>query len=98
MEQIRLRDKVCVYCEKKMIYPHTKKNRVDWATIEHLNRFAPWNNSKTVAISCWSCNSSRGQKKLREWFKSKYCETKEINEKTVAEVVKKYLRKPESRS
>jgi hypothetical protein len=65
--------------------------RNDWCTIEHLNYLPPWNNSATVVICCWSCNSSRGNKKLLDWFKTPYCQRNNINEKTVAEPVKKYL-------
>ncbi|KKR69528.1 MAG: hypothetical protein UU12_C0044G0006 [Candidatus Woesebacteria bacterium GW2011_GWA2_40_7b] len=50
----------------------------------------------TVAICCESCNSSRRDKKIWGWFEKKYCKNKNINEKTVAEPVKKYLQTPGS--
>lgn len=65
--------------------------RGDWATIEHLNHLPPWDNPATVAICCWSCNSSRGNRKLQDWFKMPYCLGKSINENTVTEPVRKYL-------
>jgi hypothetical protein len=92
--QIRLRDKVCVYCGKKMKKGHPK----DGPTIEHLNNIphdyypselTEWD----VAICCHSCNTSRGAKHYWDWLKSPYCIKKNINKKTVADVVKKYMAK-----
>jgi hypothetical protein len=95
VDEIRARDKNCVYCHKIMIYPCVGDNRRDWATIEHLNYLPPWNNPKTVAICCGSCNSSRSNKKLRDWFKMPYCVERNINESTIAIPVKEYLRENE---
>ena len=92
LQNIRARDKTCVYCKKKMTSPSAGGDRRNWATIEHLNHLPPWNNAKTVAICCGSCNSSRGKKKLMDWFETPYCTEHSINEKTVAEPVKKYLK------
>jgi len=88
---IRARDKVCVYCHKIMIEPSIGGSRKDWATIEHLNHLPPWDNSDTVAFCCGSCNSSRGNKKIIDWFKTSYCIGKNINFDTVAKPVKKYI-------
>jgi hypothetical protein len=82
---------VCVYCHKNMSDHVPNSHRGDWYTIEHLNHLPPWNNPKTVAFCCWSCNSSRGNKPLREWFKTRYCQLRNINEATVGEPVKTYL-------
>jgi hypothetical protein len=92
LEKIRARDKTCVYCHKVMVKTSVKNQRRDWATIEHLNHLPPWNNPKTVAICCGSCNSSRGQKTLEGWFESKYCMERNINVNTVANPVKIFLR------
>ena len=73
LKNIRARDLKCVYCHKDMKKPNPSIRRQDWATIEHMNYLPPWNNPKTVAICCFSCNASRGKKKLEDWFKSKYC-------------------------
>ena len=97
------RDKNCVYCHKCMIYPYDINYRKDSATIEHLNFDGPfyWNKGleePDIVICCGQCNSSRGIKKLSDWFKSDYCITKNINKNTVAEPVKKYLiRKSENK-
>jgi len=92
LNKIRERDKDCVYCHKKMINPSDGGFCGDWATIEHLNCLPPWNNPNTIAICCGSCNSSRGDKKLSDWFKSAYCIERNIKKETVAESVQEYIR------
>lgn len=92
IERIRKRDKKCVYCGKIMVNSRYSENRKDWATIEHLNHLPPWDNPSTVAICCGSCNSSRGDKKLLNWFKGEYCIKSNINKRTVAKPVKDYLK------
>ena len=91
LKKIRDRDKKCVYCHKKMTNLSTGGYRGDWATIEHLNHLPPWDNINTIAICCGSCNSSRGAKKLLDWFKSSYCTERNINKETVAEPVQEYI-------
>ncbi len=91
LQLIKYRDKDCVYCGKKLL-EHSKENpRVDWYTIEHLNYTPPWNNSKTVVMCCWSCNSSRGNKKIRDWFNTDYCLSRKITIKTITKEVRKYI-------
>jgi hypothetical protein len=92
LDRIRRRDLACVYCHKTMIPAGSDGPRADWATIEHLNHLPPWDDPETVAICCWSCNSSRGNKPLRAWFTSSYCRARGIDETTVAEAVRHYLR------
>lgn len=76
--------------------PCTGTNRRDWATIEHLNFAGPfyWKDglqAEEIVICCGSCNSSRGVKKLPDWFSSPYCIERNITAATVAAPVKKYL-------
>ena len=94
--KIRARDKRCVYCHKEMIYLFISDKQRDCATIEHLNFDGPfyWKEGlqiEDVVICCGSCNSSRGVKRLSDWFSTKYCIAKNINESTVADPVKEYL-------
>ena len=96
-KRLRARDKKCVYCKKSMTYPCTGDKQRDWATIEHFREEGPfyWDlklKEKDLAICCGSCNSSRGVKKHRSWFKTAFCVERKINEKTVALPVKKYLK------
>src|SRR3989344_4547350 len=89
LKKIRERDTYCVYCHKMMYdYSHAIGSPSDKATIEHF--YPPYNDPSTVAYCCSSCNSSRGPKELLDWFKTKYCKDNNINEKTIAESVKKY--------
>src|SRR5262245_59293189 len=88
LSEIRARDKTCVYCGKTMLYPYVAKNHADCATIEHLNFNGPfyWNKglqAQDSAICCGSCNSSRGVKKLTDWFKTQYCIDRHISANTV---------------
>lgn len=96
LAEIRARDKSCVYCHKIMIDPYQTQKSKDSATIEHLNSDPPfhWSDGLRedgIAICCGSCNSSRGQKRLTDWFKSRYCIDRNINADTVADPVKRYL-------
>ena len=96
LQKVRSRDKKCAYCHKEMIFPYDVNRRQDSATIEHLNFDGPfyWNDGlqiEDIVICCGSCNSSRGIKKLQDWFKTKYCVEKNINEDTVSYPVKEYL-------
>lgn len=97
LESIFKRDKTCVYCHKVMISHRANSKRANWHTIEHLNYLPPWNNPATVVFCCWACNSSRGNKKLRVWFKKSYCKERNINENTVTGTVRKYIKDVEDR-
>jgi len=84
LKRIRSRDEDCVYCQKPMIYPCDRTSYRDSATIEHLNCDGPfyWSDGlqpEDIVICCGSCNSSRGAKKLTEWFTTRYCIEKNIN-------------------
>ena len=91
LNEIRKRDQTCIYCHKKMIEPSVNGQRRNWATIEHLNHLPPWDNPDTVAFCCWSCNSSRSDKKIIDWFKTSYCIDKNINYGSVAKPVRNYI-------
>ena len=89
--RIRARDKTCVYCDASMKrWPC--KGRASEATLEHFNNRGPFSKKYNLAICCRGCNSSKGTKTLLAWFKSAYCEKKNICEATVALAVKRYLR------
>lgn len=97
LSEIMERDKQCVYCGKVMIYPYDRQNVRDSATIEHLSPHFPFHVSEgikedNIAMCCSSCNSSRREKELSDWFKKPYCISRNINENTVAAPVKSYLK------
>jgi hypothetical protein len=90
-KEIRARDKTCVYCGILMKQsPHAMG--ASGATIEHFNNEGDFDKRYNVAICRRSCNSSRGDKELLAWFKTPYCIEKNINDKTAATPVKKYIR------
>jgi hypothetical protein len=92
LNRLRQRDQLCVHCHKAMVPSGSDGPRTNWATIEHLNHEPPWDDSKTVAICCGSCNSSRVNRLLRDWFKGEYCRTRGIDRTSVAKPVRDYLR------
>ena len=87
-QEIRARDKTCVYCGKLM----KRSRRSFGATIEHFNNDGPFDAKYNVAICCRGCNSSKGTKDLLIWFTTDYCRERKINRKTVSEPVKDYMR------
>jgi hypothetical protein len=96
LARIRSRDNDCVYCRKRMIYPYVANCSRDCATIEHLNFEGPfyWKDGlqqEDIVICCGACNSSRGEKTLPAWFRTRYCMEKNINWLTVAAPVRSYL-------
>lgn len=101
-ERLRARHRVCAYCRGEIkAYLGVMGNRGDKATIEHLNRKGPFHwadglKENELVICCGRCNSSRGTKKLADWFESPYCQAHGISAATVAPEVKEYLRLPVS--
>jgi hypothetical protein len=91
-EKIRKRDKLCVYCHVELKdYSHApgvQKNKATWEHIDNDDLRSVTN----IVRCCGACNSSKGAKKLLEWFESEYCQKKNINEKTVLFVVRNWLR------
>jgi hypothetical protein len=92
LETIRARDQACVYCHTVMTPYGSESPSTGWATIEHMNHLPPWDDPTTVAICCSACNSSRGAKLLPDWFETDYCRSRGIDESTVAEPVRDFIR------
>lgn len=92
-EEVKERDKACVYCGIQMIEqmpPHGPRKAV--ATWEHIINDASIVTRDNIVRCCVACNSSKGTKKLSDWIESNYCKKRGINKATVAEVVKNALR------
>ena len=88
--EIRNRDKCCVYCGVEFTKAAvSKKTAASW---EHIINDASIVTRENIALCCCGCNSSKGAKPLKEWIQTKYCKEKGINENTVAPIVKKALR------
>ncbi len=86
---IRARDKRCVYCG---ILMKERSRASAGTTIEHFNNDGPFDEIYNLAICCRRCNSSKGTMKLSGWFKTPYCREREINEQTVSQPVRNYMR------
>ena len=91
-EEVRARDKTCVYCCVQMIEraPPGGHRRAA-ATWEHIVNDASIVTRENIARCCAACNSSKGTKDLSDWMQSSYCDKHGINQDTVAEVVRKAL-------
>ncbi len=92
-EEVKERDKACVYCRIQMIEkvpPGASRKAV--ATWEHIINDASIVTRENIARCCACCNSSKGTKDLVDWMQSSYCKKHGIKEDTVAEVVKKALK------
>jgi hypothetical protein len=95
VDAVRERDTRCVYCHKEMHKPSASVARASWATIEHFNHLPPWNNPDTIGICCFSCNASRGNKLILDWFRTAYCKERDISPSTVAVPVLEYISRHE---
>lgn len=85
-KEVRLRDLNCVYCGVKF-----QNNSCDMASWEHINNKGKDVEKWNIVLCCRSCNSSKGVKNLIDWLNSPYCLNKNINTKTVANIIKKYI-------
>jgi 5-methylcytosine-specific restriction endonuclease McrA len=96
-QEIRARDKTCVYCGVLMKqYPHA--SGTTGATIEYFDNNRHLEKKYNVAICCRRCNSSKGTMKLSGWFKTSYCVERKINEDTVAKPVTEFIQSRVDRS
>ncbi|MFY7957078.1 MAG: HNH endonuclease [Flavobacterium macrobrachii] len=93
-EFVLRRDLFCVYCGVDFSINHqSRKTKPSWEHIVNDIRISTINN---IAISCTSCNASKGAKLLEHWLDGQYCKNKGITKETVAEVVKKAILNPPS--
>lgn len=77
----------CIYCRKIMITrreAEAQKRMADYYTIEHFTK-------KLISYCCNACNASR-KLSLPDWFETPYCLARNINEETVAPIVREWLR------
>ena len=85
-QEIRQRDKVCVYCGVEFTSVKiSKKTAASW---EHIINDAKIIIRENIALCCCGCNASKGQKQLSLWLQSKYCKDKNISPENVAQVIK----------
>lgn len=91
-EEIKARDKSCVYCGVLLEKASRNGSRKHVATWEHIINDAKIITRENIAKCCAGCNSSKGTKLLADWIQSNYCKKKGIIKCSVADVVKKALR------
>lgn len=92
-DEVLARDKTCVYCGIEMLDkkpPNGSRRSV--ATWEHIINDASIVTRENIARCCFSCNSSKGTKKLSDWMQSNYCRKRGINKDTVAGIAKQALK------
>jgi len=87
--EVKARDRKCVYCRTE--FGPAKVSRKSTATWEHIINDAKIITRKNIARCCFSCNSSKGTKKLADWLESDYCKNRGITKDSVAEVVRQAL-------
>ena len=88
-EHVLERDKVCVYCGIEFSKDSSsRKHKKSW---EHIVNDIRINGIDNIALSCISCNASKGAKELEEWLESTYCIKKGISKQTVSNVIKTAL-------
>ena len=88
-QQVLKRDKSCVYCGISFSIPNpSRKIKATW---EHIINDIRINNLENIALSCGSCNASKGSKTLTNWLKSSYCQNKGITLESVSAVVKQHI-------
>jgi len=91
--EVRARDKKCVYCGIEMFQKMPRGSpRKAAATWEHIINDARIITRENIALCCSPCNSSKGQKTLTDWLQSTYRVKRGVNEDTVAQIVKNALR------
>lgn len=97
--EVRARDKTCVYCGVEMLHNvprgRTRKNAATW---EHIINDAKNVTRENIALCCSACNSSKGQKTLATWLHSAFCVKRGVTENTVAQIVKAALSTDRGRS
>lgn len=93
-QEIKARDKVCVYCGIRLleVIPHGSSRKA-MATWEHIINDASIVTRENITRCCAACNSSKGAKTLFDWIHSNYCKKNGINEHTVAVIVRKALKR-----
>jgi hypothetical protein len=88
-KQVRERDKFCVYCSTK--FTSVKVSRKSAASWEHIINDESIITIDNIALCCCGCNSSKGQKSVSEWLKTKYCLERGISSDSVAPIIKKAI-------
>ena len=88
-KEVRERDKQCVYCGVEFTSAKvSKKTAASW---EHIINDAKIITRENIALCCCGCNASKGQKQLSVWLESKYCLEHNINQNSIAPIIKQAI-------
>ena len=94
-QEVIARDRNCIYCGTEFKESSRTGDRKQCATWEHFDNDR-WDDQSIMPINiarcCTACNSSKGTKPLLEWLASPYCKKKNIDQASVAEVVRRFLK------
>jgi len=88
-KEVADRDKNCVYC--RVEFGSSKETKMTMPTWEHIVNDARIVTRENIVRCCFSCNSSKGTKRLSDWLESDYCKKRGITKNTVAEVIRRAL-------
>ena len=87
-EEVRQRDRACVYCGIEMTLFSGQGSRGAMESWEHIINDAGIITRENITLCCISCNSSKGSKLLSEWLESPYCTKRGITANSVAPVIR----------
>ncbi len=88
-QEVKQRDKVCVYCGVAFTDPKVcVRSSKSW---EHIINDAKIVTRENIVLCCRGCNASKGQKLLKDWLDTSYCKERNINAETVASIIKQAL-------
>jgi hypothetical protein len=89
---VKQRDINCVYCGQEFLeQAESRKQKPSW---EHIVNDIRINGSDNISLCCMSCNASKGAKLLEDWLESDYCKRNNIDQDSVAKVVKEAIKNP----
>ena len=88
--EITERDRCCIYCG--VDFTTRGGSRRDTPSWEHIINDADIISRENIARCCIGCNASKGTKDIVEWLESQYCRTRGITRKSVASIVRSFLK------
>lgn len=91
-QSVMARDKTCVYCHSPMIeHAPLGQDRYKVASWEHIDNDINNITEDNICLCCCSCNASKGDRALSDWFATLYCAQRKISAASVAEIVRRHI-------
>lgn len=88
-KEVKERDKTCVYCG--VTFTPIKISKKTAASWEHIINDEKIITKDNIALCCFGCNYSKGQKQLSIWLQTKYCKEHGISPQSVAPIIKQAI-------